>query len=111
MTINIEHEDLLTFSQAARYLPKRNGKSVHGTTLWRWAVHGHKGIKLEALRTPSGWFTTVAAVQRFLVLLANQNAQETAALKQQLEEEAAVKARKKKTREILERFRLPVPED
>jgi Protein of unknown function (DUF1580) len=39
---------------------------VHRTTLFRWRQHGHKGVKLHALKTPKGWMTTLKAVQHFL---------------------------------------------
>jgi hypothetical protein len=74
--IDLEKEPLLSLAQAARLLPRRRGKKVCATTVWRWCVHGHRGVLLEALRTPAGWATTAAAVGRFLAELARQDRQQ-----------------------------------
>ena len=59
-------EELLTFSQAAAYCPRRRqGRKPHVSTLQRWATRGCRGVVLETLRTPSGRCTTAQAIQRF----------------------------------------------
>lgn len=75
-SIDLTTEPPVTLAQATRYVPVTRGKKVHATTLWRWAVHGHRGVRLEALRTPAGWVTTAKAVQRFLAELARRARQE-----------------------------------
>lgn len=60
-------DEPISLGQAARLLPKRNGKRVSANTVWRWSRHGHRGVRLEAERSPSGeWLTSAAAVGRFL---------------------------------------------
>ncbi len=71
MSIDPCNEELKTFGQAARMLPRRRGgRPVHPTTLWRWfrygVVHGGGRVYLEAIKTPSGMATTTEALQRFL---------------------------------------------
>lgn len=70
--IDMEREPLITLAQATAYVPQRRGKKVHVTTLWRWVKLGYHGIHLDALKAPGGWFTSVAAVQRFLAAVARR---------------------------------------
>lgn len=61
------HDDsYLSLSEAARLLPRRRGRGVAPSTIWRWISRGCRGIHLRALRTPSGWVTTPAAIREFL---------------------------------------------
>lgn len=71
MSIDLEHEELITLGEATRYVPRRKGKRVHASSLWRWIRFGHRGILLEAIRTPAQWCTTRQAVQRFFARLAD----------------------------------------
>lgn len=57
--IDIAHETLLTFEQAAEKL------QVSKATVYRWVTHGSNDIKLEALKLGGIWRTSVEAVQRF----------------------------------------------
>jgi hypothetical protein len=60
-------EGLITLSEAAKFCPRRRqGRKVHSSTIYRWAVHGCSGIYLEAIKTPSGLCTSIQAIQRFL---------------------------------------------
>ena len=64
--IDLTTETIVTFSEGAKRLPARRlGKPVHHTTLSRWHHIGHQGVKLEALRLPSGWVTSLEALSRF----------------------------------------------
>lgn len=76
MAIDMEREKLLTMSEATAYVPKRNGRKVHSTTIWRWVRYGSKGVFLDGLRTPSGWVTSVEAISRFMVELTRQDLQQ-----------------------------------
>jgi hypothetical protein len=66
MAVNqLTTEQLLKFSEIAKLLPRnRRRKKVHPSTLHRWR-QGYRGVRLEALLTPSGWVTSLAAVHRF----------------------------------------------
>ncbi len=78
MTIDISREPLLTFAKATRYVPKRRlGRAVRPSTIWRWhkrgvVVDGNR-VYLEAVRTPSGHATSVAALERFFGRLTTQS--------------------------------------
>ena len=65
--IDIESEELLTFSRAAKYLPHgRANKPVHVATLHRWASSGASGVRLETVRIGGVRFTSKEALERFI---------------------------------------------
>jgi hypothetical protein len=73
--MDLSTETLLNISQAAkRFPPYRAGRPVHGATVTRWILSGIRGpggqrIRLEAVRRPAGWLTSVEAIERFLLAL------------------------------------------
>ena len=59
-------EHRLTLSQAARRVPPYpDGKHVSPSTVWRWIVHGVRGVKLESYPIGRRLFTTAEAIERF----------------------------------------------
>jgi len=60
-----EAEELITLAQAARLLPKIDGKKVSVCTLWRWCRRGLRGEHLEYTRVGRKICTTHAALLRF----------------------------------------------
>jgi len=74
MAINLEIETLVTLSEAARLLPRINGKKIAASTLWRWCRKGLRGVNLEYLRVGSKVATTSDALQRFFAALAQLDA-------------------------------------
>ena len=83
----------LTLSQAARRVPPYpDGKHVSPSTVWRWIVHGVRGVKLESYPIGRRLFTTAEAIERFSQRLreAHQqahraDAQETATVRSRTE--------------------------
>jgi hypothetical protein len=73
--MDLSTEKLLNISQAAkRFPPYRAGRPVHAATVTRWILSGIRGpggqrIRLEAVRRPAGWLTSVEAIERFLLAL------------------------------------------
>ena len=68
--IDLRNEQLLSFSDAAKLLPRRrSGRRVNTCTLWRWHRAGKAGVRLEAVRLPGGYATTAEAVHRFIAQL------------------------------------------
>lgn len=55
----------ITLAQAAKLLPKVNGKAFHVDTLKRWIAKGCRGVRLEAWRRGGRWFTSEAALEKF----------------------------------------------
>jgi hypothetical protein len=49
--IDLKSETLITFAAAARVFPPgRRGRPGHASTIYRWAVHGVRGHRLEFVR-------------------------------------------------------------
>ncbi len=55
----------LSLTQAARLLPKENGKRISIVSLWRWITHGVRGVRLPAMRFGAKYYTTVADLAQF----------------------------------------------
>ena len=75
--IDIDHETPLSFAQAAKlkHLPiRRAGKRPHAATLWRWALHGVRGVKLESVMCGAVRCTSAEAIGRFFDRLTQQAA-------------------------------------
>lgn len=65
-------EEILTFAQAAERLPRlQQDRPVHVSTLWRWAMQGLRGIKLETIKIGGPRVTSAQALQRFIAALSN----------------------------------------
>jgi len=64
--IDLTKEQLITFKEATRILPKRpNGRHLHISAIYRWATKGTRGIVLESLRLGGRSYTTIQALQRY----------------------------------------------
>ena len=66
MAIDVFAENLLTFSEVTKILPKRRtGKKTHVCTIYRWATRGLRGIRLETTQIGGSMCTSKEAIQRF----------------------------------------------
>lgn len=67
MPIDLASEEVRPLGQAARhFLPGiRGGKSLHPSTIFRWASAGVRGVKLETIRVGGVLYTSREAIQRF----------------------------------------------
>ena len=63
-------ERLITLTEAAKILPKVNGKKPAVCTLWRWCRKGLRGVFLEYVRVGRKICTTREALLRFFSGLA-----------------------------------------
>lgn len=74
MSIDIGSERIVTLPQAAKLVPvTRNGKPPHASTIWRWAVRGLNGTKLETIQIGGLRATSAEALQRFFERLSSGN--------------------------------------
>ena len=64
------NEELITLTEAAKHLPKVDGKKVSICTLWRWCRVGLRGMFLEYVRVGRKMCTTREALLRFFSELA-----------------------------------------
>ena len=68
--ISLTTETLVSFAEACERLPRRRaGRRPHPNTLYRWASHGIRGIRLETLRVGGTLCTSLEALQRFFEAL------------------------------------------
>src|SRR5437868_2812792 len=62
--IDLQSEQLLTLTQAARMRPLgRQGRPTHLSTVYRWISRGVRGHRLEAIRLGGSLYTSREAVQ------------------------------------------------
>jgi hypothetical protein len=67
-----------TFTEIAAKLPRVNGRRVHTSTLWRWAVKGMNGCHLETRKFGRRFLTSIEAVDRFTAELAQAGVRQRA---------------------------------
>jgi len=66
MSIDFTKEQAIPLSDVPRYVPKRRGKKVHYSTVYRWATKGARGRVLQTVLSGGLRYTSVEAVARFL---------------------------------------------
>lgn len=60
-------ENLIALRDLPEKLPKRHGKRIHISTVYRWAQRGLRGgIRLETVKVGGGRYTSQEAVHRFV---------------------------------------------
>jgi uncharacterized protein DUF1580 len=62
-------ENVIPLTSAPSYLPRRNGKPIHNSTLFRWASKGVRGVRLETIRVGGSRCTSIEALRRFVAQL------------------------------------------
>ena len=77
--INITQEETFPLAEAAKFVPKRHGRKVHFSTLWRWQKIGVRGVRLEVVRIGGALCTSREAVQRFVERLSEGQQQSLSA--------------------------------
>ena len=68
MTIELSTETPITIAEVPLQIPKRHGRKVHYSTVYRWMTKGVRGRKLESLLIGGVRYTTIEALARFLKL-------------------------------------------
>ena len=71
MPIDLQSEELLSLTDAARALPAIDGKRPHPSTIWRWCRRGIRDIRLEHVRLGHRVCTSREALSRFAQRLAD----------------------------------------
>ena len=66
MAIDVKKEQAITLSDVPNHIPKRRGKKVHYSTVYRWVTKGSRGRILESVLVGGVRFTTIEAIERFL---------------------------------------------
>lgn len=70
----LDREQLLTFGELSKALPIVGGKRIHSSTLWRWALRGCRGVRLESIRLGARYLSSIEAVQRYGARVAEASA-------------------------------------
>jgi transposase len=63
--IDINAEQLVPLREVPQFLPRRAGRKVHISTVYRWTQRGVRGIQLESVRVGGSTYTSREAMQRF----------------------------------------------
>ena len=71
MAIDLQAEELLSLTDAAKALPPIDGKRPHVSTIWRWVRRSVRGIRLEHVRLGHRVCTSQEALARFAQRLAD----------------------------------------
>jgi hypothetical protein len=66
--IDIQTEHLISLKDACNLIPGRAGKSISRATIWRWALAGRRGVRLETVLLGDR-LTSVEAIARFVAAL------------------------------------------
>ncbi|WP_146415060.1 DUF1580 domain-containing protein [Crateriforma conspicua] len=66
MSFDLTNEHPITLKEVPKHVPKRGGKKVHYSTVYRWATRGARGRVLESAMVGGIRYTTVEAIGRFL---------------------------------------------
>lgn len=66
MSINLRAEHAIALTEVPNRIPKRRGKKVHYSTVFRWTSRGARGRLLESFMIGGVRYTTVEALARFL---------------------------------------------
>src|SRR4051794_13136085 len=75
MAIDPLSEETFPLIRARERLPRlRAGRPIAPSTLWRWATHGVRGVRLETVKIGSTTCTSAEALGRFIATLNNQPA-------------------------------------
>ena len=65
-TAQVRNETPIDLRTASTIFPRGNRwRSISISAVIRWIVGGKKGVKLEAIRIGSKWYTSVEAIHRF----------------------------------------------
>jgi hypothetical protein len=67
MAIDALQEELITLAQAARHARPRGSKPAAPSTIWRHHQKGIAGVRLETICVGGIRYTSVEALQRFIV--------------------------------------------
>jgi len=65
----LHREELVSMAAAAAWVRARNGKKTHVSTLYRWALRGCRGKKLETVLIGRERMTSKPALERFFELM------------------------------------------
>jgi Protein of unknown function (DUF1580) len=63
---DLRKETAIALSDVALYLPKRRGRKIHYSTIFRWVTKGARGRVLNSLLIGGIRYTTIEELGRFM---------------------------------------------
>lgn len=66
-------EPVLTLVEAAGWLERRFGRRPNAATVWRWAIKGLRGVRLQTISLGRFRYTTERSLERFIVETSSQD--------------------------------------
>lgn len=72
-------DDLIPLSEVPGILPRRRGRRLHLSSIYRWAQHGVRGVRLEVVRVGGVAYTSRQALDDFVQSLSEPAAEGSAA--------------------------------
>ena len=70
--IDFRNEEVIPLGEVPALLPKRRGKKVHISTIYRWAKSGVYGHRLETIKVGGATCTSTEALQRFFNAISDE---------------------------------------
>jgi hypothetical protein len=67
--VGLSGEHLIPLKAACRLIPGRTGKGIALTTIYRWALRGCRGVKLQTFLIGGGRYTSRRALDRFVAAI------------------------------------------
>lgn len=64
--IDLKNESAITLAEVSQHVPRRRGRKIHYSTVYRWVTKGAKGRRLESILVGGVRYTTLEALGRFL---------------------------------------------
>ena len=65
--IDVTQERMIRLEDVRNHLPSnRRGKQLSKGVIFRWALHGVRGVMLETIRVGGARLTSIEALQRFV---------------------------------------------
>ena len=74
--ININSERLLPLTEVPQYLRSRGAKAPHVSGVYRWALAGVGGVRLQTIRVGGVLHTSAEAIARFVTELSGAGGEE-----------------------------------
>ncbi len=65
MSIDIQCEKVLSLREVREILPRKRGKPLHLSSVYRWTSEGLRGVRLETAQLGGQCCTSMEALQRF----------------------------------------------
>lgn len=88
--IDLTSGEAISLARAAKLCTWWGPNGVSRNTMLDWITKGNRGVKLEAVKLPKGWVTTLRAIQEFAEALTALGPQKNKKRRPTAQESAAI---------------------